>query len=143
MSDADLCEDGPYELERWRRIARMIPPAQLVCLEAADEIIESGLLGPEWKLEQVGQHDITYDQRIVEWRRPMTNGWDGWLSLRPPIKNNVFRCQIGIHYYYDDDHHGGSASLQGPGLCGTTATEAVTGALTELARYFEKYPNVV
>lgn len=129
------------ELARLKRLVAMIPPAQLVCLEAADEIIESGLLAPEWKLEQVGQHDITYDQRIVEWRRPMTNGWDGWLSLRPPIKNNVFRCQIGIHY--DDHHHGGSASLQGPGLCGTTAMEAVTGALTELARYFEKYPNVV
>jgi len=129
------------ELARLKRIVWMIPPGQLVCLEAADEIIESGLLAPEWKLEQVGQHDITYDQRIVEWRRPMTNGWDGWLSLRPPIKNNVFRCQIGIHY--DDHHHGGSASLQGPGLCGTTAMEAVTGALTELARYFEKYPNVV
>jgi len=129
------------ELARLKRIVWMIPPGQLVCLEAADEIIESGLLAPEWKLEQVGQHDITYDQRIVEWRRPMTNGWDGWLSLRPPIKNNVFRCQIGIHY--DDHHHGGSASLQGPGLCGTTAVEAVTGALTELARYFEKYPNVV
>lgn len=129
------------ELARLQRLVRMIPPAQLVCLEAADEIIQSGLLGQEWKLEQVGQHDITYDQRIVEWRRPMTNGWDGWLSLRPPIKNNVFRCQIGIHY--DDHHHGGSASLQGPGLCGTTAMEAVTGALTELARYFEKYPNVV
>jgi len=129
------------ELARLQRLVRMIPPAQLVCLEAADEIIQSGLLGTGWVLEQVGQHDITYDQRIVEWRRPMTNGWDGWLSLRPPIKNNVFRCQIGIHY--DDHHHGGSASLQGPGLCGTTAMEAVTGALTELARYFEKYPNVV
>ena len=129
------------ELARLQRLVRMIPPAQLVCLEAADEIIQSGLLGTGWVLEQVGLHDITYDQRIVEWRRPMTNGWDGWLSLRPPIKNNVFRCQIGIHY--DDHHHGGSASLQGPGLCGTTATEAVTGALTELARYFEKYPNVV
>ena len=129
------------ELARLQRLVRMIPPAQLVCLEAADEIIQSGLLGTGWVLEQVGQHDITYDQRTVQWRRPMTNGWDGWLSLRPPIKNNVFRCQIGIHY--DDHHHGGSASLQGPGLCGTTAMEAVTGALTELARYFEKYPNVV
>lgn len=129
------------ELARLKRLVGMIPPGQLVCLEAADEIIQSGLLGTGWVLEQVGQHDITYDQRIVEWRRPMTNGWDGWLSLRPPIKNNVFRCQIGIHY--DDHHHGGSASLQGPGLCGTTAMEAVTGALTELARYFEKYPNVV
>lgn len=129
------------ELARLQRLVRMIPPAQLVCLEAADEIMEAGLLGPEWKLEQVGQHDITYDQRIVEWRRPMTNGWDGWLSLRPPIKNNVFRCQIGIHY--DDHHHGGSASLQGPGLCGTTAMEAVTGALAELDRYFERYPDVV
>lgn len=128
------------ELVRLQRLVAMIPQAQLVCIAAADEIIESGLLGPEWVLMQVGDHDSWSDQRAVQWARPRADGWNAGLSLLPPIKDNVFECRIGI---YDDRHHGRSASLHGPRLCGVTATEAVTGALTELARYFERYPDVV
>lgn len=123
------------ELERLRRIVAMIPPAQLVCLEAADEITESGLLGPEWELEQVGQHDAWYDQRTVQWVRPRADGWNAALNLLPPIKDDTFECRITV---VDDRHHGRASVLHGPRLCGDTATEAVTGALAELARYFER-----
>lgn len=128
------------ELARLQRLVRMIPPAQLVCLEAADEIIESGLLGTGWVLEQVGLHDAWYDQRTVQWVRPRADGWNAALNLLPPIKELMFECRINI---VDDRHHGRTAVLQRPRLCGDTATEAVTGALAELDRYFERYPDVV
>lgn len=128
------------ELARLQRLVRMIPPAQLVCLEAADEIIQSGLLGTGWVLEQVGLHDAWYDQRTVQWVRPRADGWNAALNLLPPIKELMFECRINI---VDDRHHGRTAVLQRPRLCGDTATEAVTGALAELDRYFERYPDVV
>lgn len=128
------------ELARLKRLVGMIPPGQLVCLEAADEITESGLLGPEWELEQVGLHDAWYDQRTVQWVRPRADGWNAALNLLPPIKELMFECRINI---VDDRHHGRTAVLQRPRLCGDTATEAVTGALAELDRYFERYPDVV
>lgn len=128
------------ELARLKRLVAMIPPAQLACLEAADEIIESGLLGTGWVLEQVGLHDAWYDQRTVQWVRPRADGWNAALNLLPPIKELMFECRINI---VDDRHHGRTAVLQRPRLCGDTATEAVTGALAELDRYFERYPDVV
>jgi len=128
------------ELARLKRLVGMIPPGQLVCLEAADEITESGLLGAEWVLMQVGQYDTWYDQRIVKWERPRADDWNAALYLLSPIKGLMFECRINI---VDDRHHGRSAVLQGPRLCGMTATEAVTGALAELDRYFERFPDAV
>ena len=125
------------ELARLKRLVAMIPPAQLACLEAADEIIESGVLGPEWVLVLVGEHDARYDQRIIKWVRPRSDGWNAVLTILPPIKSNWFECQIGI---LDELHHGRSVFLHGPKLWGSTATHAVIGALLELDQHLKGRP---
>lgn len=126
------------ELARMRRLVAMIPPAQLACLEAADEIIESGVLGPEWVLTQVGDHDTWYDQRIIRWSRPRADDWSAALVVLPPFNSDMFECQINIG---DDRRHVRTFALQSRPC--KTATEAVMGALTELARHFERYPDGV
>jgi len=121
------------ELARLQRLVGMLPPTQLACLRYADEIIQSGLLGPEWLLVDAGQHNAGHAQRIVRWERRKEVGSPvESICLIPPLRSNEFRCHVRSH---------GATRESWP--CGMTATEAVTGALAELDRYFERFPDVV